>query len=44
MEDTERYLAEMYGYEPVGDRWRTVAEKLQRSHGREVPGLDLPEL
>ena len=42
MDETERCLAEMYGYEPVGDRWRTVATEGQGPPRRELPGLDLP--
>ena len=42
MDETERYLAEMYGYEPVGDRWRTIAEEPRRPLRRELPGMDLP--
>ena len=44
MDEIERYLAEMYGYEPVGDRWRTVAAAPQRPPQRDLPGMDLPGL
>ena len=44
MEETERFLAEMFGYEPVGDGWRHVSEAPQQPFGRELPGIDLPGL
>ena len=44
MDEAERYLAEMYGYEPVGDRWRTVAAVAERWPSRELPGIEPPGL
>jgi hypothetical protein len=44
MEDTERFLAEMYGYEPIGDRWRHVSDAPQRPPGHELPEIELPGL
>ena len=42
MEDSERLVAEMYGYEPIGDRGRHVIDAPQRPPGRELPGIELP--
>ena len=42
LDDMERLLAEMDGYEPIGDSWRHVSQAPQQPPGRELPGMDLP--
>ena len=42
LDDMERLLAEMDGYEPIGDSWRHVLQAPQQPTGRELPGMDLP--